>query len=151
MWTVRRLASTANVAEILAHNMQSGKMFNGEPAKWGRALVACTDWLLLHHGNRLKDMKPEFVARLPMYAEAVGDLANNCAAAVAPGTPVFGPGSVPLRAMCAISLFVDCNQLKTARVGSGPTAPGPGAARKHCDRQRRKGKRSQHLVVNIWV
>jgi hypothetical protein len=130
MWTVRRLASTANVAEILAHNTQSGKMFGGEPTKWGRALTACTDWLLLHHGHRLKDMKPEFVARLPMYAKAVGDLANSCAAAVTPGTPVFGPGSVPLRAMCAISLFIDCNQFRTTRVGSGPTAPGPGAARK---------------------
>ena len=40
MWTVRRLASTANVAEILAHNTQSGKMFGGEPTKWGRALTA---------------------------------------------------------------------------------------------------------------
>ena len=123
IYTLRRLVSEGTTAGLCADG------FGGEKTKWGRVLTATTSFLVREHRHRLDHINPEIVRRLPMYAHAIERHCNDLGAGMPVGT-------------CRISLFVDCEQTPTCRLGGGPAARGPGAPR--------WSKAQQRAFYNGW-
>ena len=129
LFLLRRAASDLRYCDLK-------KEFGGDETMWGRGVKWLLDFIHIQHGYRLYALSSQWVDKFGDFAAGIRDDANAKARA--------DYGHDAFLQDFNVAMFIDCTQIRTCSLLTGPSQYGPNQPRRDPTRQ------AQEAIYNGW-